>query len=355
MRSVRQWATVTILVVVVCGCPSPASRRRAALARVDLVLATGDLDRAESELREYLRFAPRDVAARTRLAALLESRGRASEALGELESLPDSVALDLAARQLLGRLLLARGDLLRCAPVLVGLEFDLALDDELRQRLLTAAATSSCPATVARLVPANWQRQLVRRCLASDHFEQAIVCLGMLPVDDPQRPELIDEVVSTALERDELALLRQHGELLDPADSPAKLVARHRLLLVNARWAEAAAVEQLFLERYPDRPERCGILLSMARRLVRSGRSEEGLEVANEALLLNPMLVDAMSEKGRALVALGREDEAKRVYETILELRPNDPVARRILEPPENESSGSLELRLSAKGLAGGT
>jgi tetratricopeptide (TPR) repeat protein len=338
-----------LLLCIATACSSPEQRRQLALQEADTAVAAGDLDRAVAALREHLRFAPNDLTVRTRLALLLEQQSRSCQALELLTSLPDHVALDLPARQALGRLLLGCRCFERCALVLVALEREAALAPEVKQELLREVARDKHGSAqeVARLVPAAWVRQLVLLCLSSGQLGEAIACLAQLPSDDPDRVDLTGQVLRHAYENDLLGKIEHKPELLEPGETPWQLLAHHQLLLRRNQWAPAIAIEQTFAERYPDHPQRYEILLAMARRAVRTGRYTLGLERADEAIRLNPDRTDALVVKGRALQSLGRNRQARLIFEQVLDTQPDHPVALRMVADERSEPS-SIDLHLTA-------
>ncbi|HTU02033.1 MAG TPA: tetratricopeptide repeat protein [Candidatus Sulfotelmatobacter sp.] len=66
--------------------------------------------------------------------------------------------------------------------------------------------------------------------------------------------------------------------------------------------------------------------------LCRSGHVLEGLEHIEAAIRTEPGFAPAHYARGTALLQLGRRDEAVAEYERVLQLRPNDPVAAKMLE-----------------------
>jgi tetratricopeptide (TPR) repeat protein len=336
------------------ACSSPEQRREQALHAAEQAIATGDLGQAETRLREHLRYAPGDMAVRTRLAQLLEQQSRCREALPLLSSLPAGVEPDLAARQTLGQLLLSCRRFTRCAPVLVALEAEGALQPGRKQELLRAVARDSSAPEVARLVPAAWSHELVLLCLQAGRLDEAINCIDQLAPDDPERIGLTDQVLRHAVQNNQLGSLEHSPELYQQGATPWQLLAHHRVLLKRDRWTSAIAVEQAFVKRYPDHPQRYEILLAMARRAVSTGHYLVGLERADEAIQLDPGRSAALVVKGRALQGLGRDQEARQAFELVLDLQPDHPVAQRMLE--ERAGNSTVDLQFTAtRAAAGGT
>jgi len=66
--------------------------------------------------------------------------------------------------------------------------------------------------------------------------------------------------------------------------------------------------------------------------LCRSGRVAEGLERIDAAIRAQPGFAQAHFSRGMALLQMGQRDGAVAEFERVLELRPDDPPARRMLE-----------------------
>jgi tetratricopeptide (TPR) repeat protein len=336
------------------ACSSPEQRREQALREAEQAVAIGELGQAETGLREHLRYAPGDITVRTRLAQLLEQQGRSCEALPLLGSLPAGVEPDLPARQALGQLLLSCRRFTRCAPVLVALEAEGALQPGRKEELLRAVARDRSAPEVARLVPASWSHELVLLCLQAGKLEEAIGCIEQLPIDDPERIGLTDQVLRHAVQNNQLKPLEHSPELYQQGATPWQLLAHHRVLLKRDQWTSAIAIEQAFVERYPEHPQRYEILLAMARRAVATGHYLIGLERADEAIQLDPGRCAALVVKGRALQGIGRDQEARQVFELVLDLQSDHPVAQRMLEEKTDGSTIDLHLTATRAATSGG-
>jgi tetratricopeptide (TPR) repeat protein len=66
--------------------------------------------------------------------------------------------------------------------------------------------------------------------------------------------------------------------------------------------------------------------------LCRSGRLEDGIKRIDAAIRAQPDFAPAYFSRGIAMMQTGRRDEAIAAFGKVLELRPNDPAARRMLE-----------------------
>jgi tetratricopeptide (TPR) repeat protein len=66
--------------------------------------------------------------------------------------------------------------------------------------------------------------------------------------------------------------------------------------------------------------------------LCRTGRTDEGMGYIEAAIRAQPDFVQAHFSRGAALMQLGRKAEANAEFERVLQLRPEDPMARRMIE-----------------------
>ncbi len=112
----------------------------------------------------------------------------------------------------------------------------------------------------------------------------------------------------------------------------------------------AAAIEVDFLNRFPNHAGRHEILVAMARRAVRTGRHQEALRLANESLQLDPGSAGALVEKGRALQGLGQHQKARQVFELVLDSKPDNAIAMRLVEQEQRREEPALvDLQLTAR------
>ena len=66
--------------------------------------------------------------------------------------------------------------------------------------------------------------------------------------------------------------------------------------------------------------------------LCRMGRNQEGMAYIDAAIRIQPDFPRAHFARGAALMQAGRKDEAISEFEKVLQLRPGDPSAQRMLE-----------------------
>jgi tetratricopeptide (TPR) repeat protein len=113
-------------------------------------------------------------------------------------------------------------------------------------------------------------------------------------------------------------------------DSPAKLQLDHRRLLAAGRRSEAAEVEALFLERYPEDPRSYGIALARSKRLLAEGQAEPSLALARRAAAIEPSSAAPWVQQSLALEALKGGDESLHALDRALVADPYDAAAGRL-------------------------
>jgi soluble lytic murein transglycosylase len=110
-----------------------------------------------------------------------------------------------------------------------------------------------------------------------------------------------------------LSLATQLGELGDPAVSVPALVLRAQTLRRLGRGAEALAVEDIMVERFPQRAEAVEILYLRADALKGRGDLEGAIRGYRETVALAPAqnrAGEARMKMAQILLSLGREEEA---------------------------------------------
>ena len=345
------WALVAVWLL---ACGSVEERRRLTLERAERALALGDTPRALQVLEGFLSYDPRDQEIVTRMAEIHLGSGSPRAAIHILESLPGDVDLDARSTALLARALVASKQIKRAVLLLAGQDARGKADPEVIEDLLQRVARHGKPTHVE--LPASWYQRLAELQLKHERFHAAAESLRRVD-DTSRRDELFEHLIHEALDAGELALLEELPELEQPPLSPWKLLARHRLLRARGLADDAAAVEQDFLTRYPEHPRRYDVLLSLARREIRAGNAERGLELARGAASLRPTEEDPLVEQAFAFEALGRAEEAERMLEIVLSESPHHAGAlqllsrmdrRRMIEDrPAQGGTGKTRVRLS--------
>jgi predicted Zn-dependent protease len=343
----RRIASIVVTCCLSLACTPPAQRRTRALELADLAVAAGDSARAEAELRRFLAYAPRDVPVATRLASLLDRRGRSREAAQLFTSLPDDVVMDAASREVLAAVLIHDRQLRRGAEVLAALEAEGVAEAEIVDELVRALARRGGNPAAERAMPARWRHRLVEMLVAAGSTDPAAAAVLRLAADDPHRERLRDAVLERVLTAGSVELLRRHPGLLEGAQTPAVLLASHQMLVADSRWGAAQEIEKRFLDRYGDHPQRCDILLAMTRRLLVTGTPEAALERADEALRLDPRRSDVLVAKALALRLMDRDRDARAVLEMVLDVDPDNPTARRLVDGDSATSRERVQLLLT--------
>ncbi|MEM9593138.1 MAG: tetratricopeptide repeat protein [Acidobacteriota bacterium] len=344
-------AVLLTAALLTCGCASPEARRQGAFARADAALAAGDANRAAAILGAQLAYDPRDVSTAGRLAALWLDEGRPLDAVAALEAVPADTDPGPEVRALMARARLGAGQGKRAAALFAQLDGRFGVEPQELDRLLELLACR--PETWPPKPPATWTRRLLDHQLRAGCLDAAVELWRRgLPADAPPSggpaPEaLLDRLLRRLVLAGEVELLLRLPERGAPPETPWKLLARHHLLLQRGAEGEAKRVEDRFLDRFPDHPQRFRVLLVSARREIRAGRFGAGLERAQEAAALEPSRVGPLIEQALALDGLGRPREADRVLEQALALEPNSPALQRLTDPRRKGGSaaGRIELR----------
>lgn len=73
------------------------------------------------------------------------------------------------------------------------------------------------------------------------------------------------------------------------------------------------------------------VFVSMASECIRSGRNKMALEVLERGLKLHPTLRSALTLKGRALISLGRAEQARELLAGVLRADGENLLAKRLL------------------------
>ncbi len=96
----------------------------------------------------------------------------------------------------------------------------------------------------------------------------------------------------------------------------------------SKEWYEAVIREYArMLVKNP----RSRVFVSMADTCLRAGRTKMALDVVNKGLRRHPLLTAAHVQKGRALMALGRPEEAKQSLGYAIRSNPQNVLARKLL------------------------
>lgn len=341
---------VPLALLLVSACVSPQQARQSTLDAAASAASSGDLERAVDRLALGVRSDPRDIEMVRRLAEAELAAGRAHDAHAALVALPADVPRDDAYRAVLADAELRTGRLAEAAALVTALEAKGGAPRELVDRLLDELAARPLPRESARLLPVAWRERLVRAHIDGGALEPAALHVLDLPSSSTSRGLLLSDIVARAVADGDLEVVRRHRELLDGEPTPERLLLRHRLLVARDAWQEAESVEREMMARHPSHPLRFEVLLVMASRYNRTGRSAEALALADEAVGLSPSTASALRERAIALDALGRTDEARRAFELLLAADAADALAaRRVLTADRRGDAGKVSIHIESE------
>ena len=333
------WLGTVGWLALTTACVDVEQRRQSTLKRADQQLALGDSPRALQILNSFLSYDPRDLEIHARMAEIHLDSGTSATALRILESVPGDVDLDARSTRLLARALVAQGHLRRAIDVVKLLEARGETVDRVLDDLLDALSTRRVPRYAD--LPDPWVERLVEMQLEKERFAVAVDTLDRLPDGDSRR-QLSERLIREAWIDGEVEVLADMPELDQEPESPWKLLVKHRVLIEKKRFDEAAILERRFLEDYPDHTHRYDMLLSSARRELRSGAPGKSLALARSASTLRPSESAPLMEQALALEALGRADEAERTLELLLASWPSHSGAARLLSRLDRRRDGVL-------------
>ena len=331
------WGALAVLQPLAESPPPPLERSiRSTLAGAYLLV--GEADGAVEQLE---RLTPEDPELAGRLARAYYQAGRtedAIEALGPfVEPLvtapPPSDAPKALARELTydyGRYLYATGETDRALPFLrlaADLDPNLAETFQVLGQVLSAAGRREEAETAIRRF-----QDLAQARNSATGLDDA----GQGDLDDPT-----GNAVRLALQRARggdadgaLEDLAREGRLTP--DDPRPPIAASSVLLHAGRREEALAAVEQALDMAPASPDglyqRGAVLMAMQ-------QLDEAAQMFRDALAGSPQHIAALSDFAVLLMSEGRNDEAARHLRRVLELRPDDPLARRHLEQLQGDAA----------------
>ena len=170
---------------------------------------------------------------------------------------------------------------------------------------------------------------------ALERFQQ-LSAAGEVPAEqterdlnDPTGRELRAAMLLLAQGRGDEALTRLRREARLHPEDPRPRLFEARALLQLERASEALALGQAILSAAPDSGDARYIVGAAHMALGQLGEAEIKLRQAIQA---NPNHTAAMSDLAVLLVDQGKADEAKALLRRVLDLRPDDPVAKATLD-----------------------
>ncbi len=316
--------------------PPPPLERSIRSALAGAYLLVGEADRAVEQLE---RLAPEDPELVGRLARAYFQAGRTEDAIAALgpfvEPLvtapPPADAPRALARELTydyGRYLHTTGEAERALPFLslaADLHANLPETFQLLAQVLSALGRREEAETAIR----RFQDLTAATSGPTDPVDA-----GQRDLDDPTG-HLVRQALQRAGSGDAngaLEALAREGRLAP--DDPRPAIAASSVLLHAGRSDEALAAVAQALDLAPGNPDglyQRGVVLMSLQEL---GPAEE---MFRQALQASPTHVATLSDYAVLLMSQGRENEAARHLRRVLELRPDDPLARRHLEQLEED------------------
>lgn len=345
---------VSLLCLGVLACGSANDRKQAALDQSEDFLLMGDSRRAVSVLEGFLTYDPRDTDVLARLAQAHLDGGHPGKALYTLQSVPGDVDGSAVGLDLWLRVLLANGELNRSGAMLKRLEASGEAPEDLLRELWTQLAWNGIPRGFD--LPDPWRLRVVEEQLRLQlprHALDTLESAGERPANqEALYRKLLETLIRQTLDHNDEELLRRLNALPSLPSGAWTLLLRHRLLQIDGRQGEAGELEERFLSAYAKHPLRYHMLLSAARREIRSGRAESGLERSREAAFLQPTRPEPLVEQALALRVMGRDEEAEQILEMALGMAPDHAAARRLLQRADQRADRAdrpapAELRLT--------
>ena len=331
------WGALAVLQPLAESPPPPLERSiRSTLAGAYLLV--GEADGAVEQLE---RLTPEDPELAGRLARAYYQSGRtedAIEALGPfVEPLvtapPPADAPKALARELTyeyGRYLHATGEMDRALPFL---RLAADLDPNLAETFQV----------LGQVLSALGQREEAGAAIRR-YQDLSVASSGLTAPSDPYQRDPDDptgNAVRLALQRARggdaagaLEDLAREGRLTP--DDPRPPIATSSVLLHAGRREEALAAVEQALDMAPASPDglyQRGAVLMAMRQL------DEAAQMFRGALAGSPQHIAALSDFAVLLMSEGRNDEAARHLRRVLELRPDDPLARRHLEQLQGDAA----------------
>jgi protein O-GlcNAc transferase len=315
--------------------PSPADRAASANAEGEALLERGNFAAAEAAFRRALNQDPSHGPAALNLAILYHRRGEDSRALLELGSaerlLPDAVEVPL----LRGQIYMGQGRYAQAARAYrraIGQGHGRA-----RSRLVLALVRAG------KTDEARVELEVLRGSAAGHPAFDALEGLVLAAEGDVVGArERLESAAAVAVEAGPPAalgwFLMQQGDARGAIRAFRQSVDRGGDITVVRQLAEALidggeSVEAVALiEPYAQsRPADPLVHATLARAMVGLGRNEDALRSANEALRLDPRLAPALVARGAALEAAGDVESAIRAYRAAVEEAPDHAEAYRHL------------------------
>jgi tetratricopeptide (TPR) repeat protein len=273
----------------------------------DLEKSPGRMDDAIAQFREAIRLKPDYAEAHYNLGNALGSEGRTDESISEFRA-----ALGLKPRYAQAHYNLAN--------TLMSAGRDGEAIDEFQAAILAqpdyAEAQNNLGLALAK-IPG-------RQDEAIGHFREAI---RLNPNIAQAHSNLGNALATVPGKLDEAIAQYDEALRLNPDLAEAHFYLANALVQAG-RIPDAIQQYGKTLEIQPDLPEASNNLGML---LCRTGHPQEGLVCIEAALSSKPDFVQGHLARGAALLQLGRKDDAVAEFERVLQLRPGDPSASRMM------------------------
>ena len=306
--------------------------------RAALMLQTGNaeqINQAANDLQSLVTKTPENHLLRYNLARAFLAKGDVEQARLQLESAIKIRTDFIVARQLLARIFLAKGDSARALK-----EADEILTiskDDLQAHLIRSSALLGVGDkgkareeldTIAKIAPDNPDARYQSGYLAweTKDFKNAEKAFAELYRNNPKDLRGLIGVVETMISENHMAeavkAMREASER-ESARTDLKL-ALANVLVRNEQYDESIQILQKLLAAEPKSSD---LLLRLAETERRKGDVNTAIETFRRASQAAPNDPRPLLQLGLLMDGTGRREQAKPIYEQILKLQPDHPIA----------------------------
>jgi tetratricopeptide (TPR) repeat protein len=291
-----------------------------------ILSAKGDVEGAVAAMHEVIRVNPRATAAQLQLARLELQRGGAASSVQYAEQAVSSAPGDPFARLTLARSLMAKGDLARAETEM----------QSLLEKYPTAAAVHS----------QNGLLQLLRQNTraAQQSFDRA---LQLDPNDFDAFRGLIG--IDLAAKRYDVIHSKLDARLAKNPKDVAVLILAARTYASTGELAKTEETLRKVLEVDPARLDAYGMLGQL---YVAQKKLDQAIKEFEVLAKRQPNNVGAPTMVGMILQMQGKEAEAQKRYEDVIQINPRAPVAANNLAWIYAERGGNLDVALQLAQVA---
>lgn len=293
----------------------------------------GDLPRAEKALSEILEVEPSNRAALRTLVELLTAENKTDEAIKYVRAArkiaPEAIALVVTEAALLAR----KADFAGAFYVMEQVPLEAALSPTLltaRAQILLVQDKKQEAADAYKQILQNnpgdqtTRGRLVDVLLALDKGEAAQQLVEQGLAQSPGNSTLLQTAVALAyrLKGLDAALALADKLLHDPINLPTARLFKGNLYMAARDFPKAVDAFRAEMQNQPF----SGVVISLAGALRAAGKPEEGIRVLQDwvAKQADPTVAEVLSSVD---IEAGRYDAAQKGLESVLAVRPNDPIA----------------------------